>query len=119
MRRSERRKGAGVVTSERAKAILGDVPGCEAIGDLRPPHLVAGGVWSRFSTDTVDFWDPPATAGWAARWPEAPPGGQDEAHIPDSFRTGPRWGDNPSHGGSKRITASPARQGGVARQRSR
>lgn len=38
MRRSERRKGAGVITSERAKAILGDVPGCEAIGDLRPRH---------------------------------------------------------------------------------
>src|SRR5439155_21506470 len=38
MRRSERRKGADVVTSERAKAILGDVPGCEAIGDLRPRH---------------------------------------------------------------------------------
>src|SRR5205807_5598046 len=38
MRRSERRKGAGVVTSERAKAILGDVPGCEAIGDLRTRH---------------------------------------------------------------------------------
>ena len=38
MRRSERRKGAGVVTYERAKAILGNVPGCEAIGDCRPRH---------------------------------------------------------------------------------
>jgi RecG-like helicase len=38
LRRSDHSKGDGAVASQRAKAILGEVPGCGAIADCRARH---------------------------------------------------------------------------------